>query len=191
MLAAVAMLIAGRPLVRLAYFLFCFAVWDIFYYLFLKLLLAWPPSLLTWDVLFLIPVVWVGPVLAPVLVAAAMGGGRRGHCPARRPRRARVLRRLDWALIVSGALVIVVSFLPGFQAGHGRRGSVKVPLGGLFARVGRRDGGLRPSRGACRQRGGPVKFRKPRIKPDFWKQLPPARRNSKPRSGKASGFRFR
>ncbi len=48
--------------------------WDIWYYIWLKVFLGWPPSLLTWDVLFLIPVLWVGPVLAPVLVACTMIG---------------------------------------------------------------------------------------------------------------------
>jgi hypothetical protein len=57
---------------RLAWFLFLFGVWDIFYYLWLKVFLNWPPSLLTWDVLFLIPVPWIGPVLAPVSVASTM-----------------------------------------------------------------------------------------------------------------------
>ena len=40
---------------------------DIFYYVGLKLILDWPPSFLTWDILFLIPVTWVGPVLAPII----------------------------------------------------------------------------------------------------------------------------
>ncbi len=42
--------------------------------MFLKLLLGWPESLFTWDILFLIPVPWVGPVLAPVLVSLTMIG---------------------------------------------------------------------------------------------------------------------
>jgi hypothetical protein len=45
-------------------------LWDIFYYVGLKTLLGWPPSLFTWDVLFLIPVPWSAPVLAPVAAAA-------------------------------------------------------------------------------------------------------------------------
>ncbi|MFH1062114.1 MAG: hypothetical protein V1747_04420 [Candidatus Omnitrophota bacterium] len=40
---------------RLAYFLTIFAVWDIFYYVWLKLLLGWPRSIFDWDILFLIP----------------------------------------------------------------------------------------------------------------------------------------
>ncbi len=57
---------------KLAYFLFCFGIWDIFYYVWLKVLLNWPPSLLTRDILFLIPVVWAGPVLAPIICSMTM-----------------------------------------------------------------------------------------------------------------------
>lgn len=66
-------LIAGRNrLQSLAYFLFSFAVWDIFYYVGLKLFLNWPSSLLTWDILFLIPVVWLSPVIAPLICSFTM-----------------------------------------------------------------------------------------------------------------------
>jgi|GEM_PF-149772 len=72
MLWAVGWLTGKTPVGRFACFLYSFAVWDIFYYVFLYLLLGWPESLFTWDVLFLIPVTWVGPVLAPCLVALTM-----------------------------------------------------------------------------------------------------------------------
>ena len=54
---------------RVAAFVILFGIWDIFYYIFLKLLLDWPESLNTWDVLFLIPMPWIGPVWAPILVS--------------------------------------------------------------------------------------------------------------------------
>ncbi len=57
---------------RLGYSLIAFGLWDIFYYLFLKLICGWPHSLLDWDVLFLLPLPWWGPVLAPTLIAALM-----------------------------------------------------------------------------------------------------------------------
>jgi len=65
--------LAGKKLYeRFAYFVYAFAVWDIFYYVFLKVILNWPESLLTWDVLFLIPWPWVAPVLAPLLCTILM-----------------------------------------------------------------------------------------------------------------------
>jgi len=54
---------------RFAVFFVLFGLWDIFYYIFLKLLLHWPESMNTWDILFLIPSPWIGPVSAPVLVS--------------------------------------------------------------------------------------------------------------------------
>jgi hypothetical protein len=65
--------IAGRTfLERFAYLMLSFGVWDIFYYIWLKILIEWPASLLDWDILFLIPVPWIGPVIAPVSVSLLM-----------------------------------------------------------------------------------------------------------------------
>ncbi|HEY2951116.1 MAG TPA: hypothetical protein VGK40_00960 [Verrucomicrobiae bacterium] len=57
---------------RLAYTTLAFGVWDIFYYVFLKVLTGWPHSLFDWDILFLLPLPWWGPVLAPMLIAGLM-----------------------------------------------------------------------------------------------------------------------
>jgi len=72
MLIGIGVLVGKNTVQRFVFFLYSFAVWDIFYYVFLKALLAWPESLFTWDVLFLIPVPWVGPVLAPCLISLSM-----------------------------------------------------------------------------------------------------------------------
>lgn len=65
--------IAGRERwERFAQFMFIFGVWDIFYYVWLKVLIGWPASLFDWDILFLIPVPWIGPVIAPVSVSVLM-----------------------------------------------------------------------------------------------------------------------
>jgi hypothetical protein len=72
MLVTIGILAARRFSTGFAWFIYSFAVWDIFYYVFLRLLVGWPQSLMTWDVLFLIPTTWTGPVLAPVLVSLTM-----------------------------------------------------------------------------------------------------------------------
>jgi hypothetical protein len=72
MLLTVGMLAARRWKDRFAYALIAFGVWDIFYYLFLRLVSDWPKSALDWDVLFLLPLPWWGPVLAPVCIALLM-----------------------------------------------------------------------------------------------------------------------
>ncbi len=72
MLVSVAVLIGKRLWERFAYFLFCFGMWDIFYYVWLKTLLDWPSSVFEWDILFLMPLPWIGPVIAPVSVSILM-----------------------------------------------------------------------------------------------------------------------
>lgn len=66
-------LLAGktRPQ-RYAYFFLAFGVWDIFYYIWLKIFINWPESFLTWDILFLIPLPWTSPVISPILVSLAL-----------------------------------------------------------------------------------------------------------------------
>jgi hypothetical protein len=72
MLFAVGVLAGRTWRARIGYAAVAFGVWDIFYYIFLKMMCDWPRSLLDWDVLFLLPLPWWGPVLAPVLIALLM-----------------------------------------------------------------------------------------------------------------------
>ncbi len=99
---------------RFAYFMTIFAVWDIFYYVWLKVLLDWPVSIMDWDILFLIPVPWAGPVLAPILVSITMLVFAVlvlcRDC-IDKPVRATLF---DWVGFCAAALVIVISFcIPG------------------------------------------------------------------------------
>src|SRR5580765_3638986 len=65
--------LAGRTWRRRAgYAAIAFGAWDIFYYVFLRLMSGWPKTLLDWDILFLLPLPWWGPVLAPVSIALVM-----------------------------------------------------------------------------------------------------------------------
>jgi len=72
MLVAIGILAGSKVWERFAYFLVAFGVWDIFYYVWLKVMLDWPASLNDWDILFLIPLPWIGPVIAPVLISLLM-----------------------------------------------------------------------------------------------------------------------
>jgi hypothetical protein len=111
MIAAVGWLAGRSPAERLAWAAVAFGTWDITYYVGLWLVLGWPGSPATWDVLFLIPAPWVGPVLAPVGVSAALIGF--GLAAARRLRAGGRLRlgpaRL--AAVAGGGVLVVVSFL--------------------------------------------------------------------------------
>ena len=57
---------------KFSFFIIAFGIWDIFYYIWLWVMVGWPESLLTWDLLFYVPVPWVGPVITPVLIALTM-----------------------------------------------------------------------------------------------------------------------
>lgn len=70
MLWVPAFLVERRNTVRIfAVFVFLFGVWDIFYYIWLKCTIGWPVAWLEWDILFLIPWVWLGPWICPVLIS--------------------------------------------------------------------------------------------------------------------------
>ncbi len=116
MLVSVAWL-AGKNLIqRLSFFLFLFGVWDIVYYVALKLFLGWPASLLTWDILFLIPVTWVGPVLAPVINSLTMIVMAAGWMYLEKKGTNIRIKPLEWALIFSGAFLILITYLWDYSA---------------------------------------------------------------------------
>lgn len=111
MLLTVSLLAGRMPYEGFSYFLYCFGVWDIFYYVGLKVLLNWPSSLFTWDVLFLIPVVWLAPVLAPIVCATTIiifSGFILYYHNKGYPLK---ITLLEWSLMSLGALVIFVTFI--------------------------------------------------------------------------------
>ena len=110
MLVSVGLAVGWNFNTSFAGFVIVFGVWDIFYYVFLKVLIDWPPSLLELDLLFLIPVPWVGPVLAPMLVAMSMVAA--GTLLLWRESAGRPVR-IGWrhsSLIVLGGVIIIASF---------------------------------------------------------------------------------
>jgi hypothetical protein len=108
LLAAGARLAGTSFLQRFAAFMILFGSWDLVYYVFLKVILGWPESLATWDVLFLIPVPWIGPVWAPVVVSLALiAAGSYLFFTADRPRR---ITAVDWLIETAAGLIVIVSF---------------------------------------------------------------------------------
>lgn len=111
MLMAPGALLTRGCLPRFAWFAILFGVWDVFYYVWLKVFLDWPASLLEPDILFLIPAPWVGPVLAPCIVSAGLVAlgllllHRLGRDPDFR------VGAKAWAWMATGAAVILASFL--------------------------------------------------------------------------------
>ncbi|MGH9435175.1 MAG: hypothetical protein ACRD06_04145, partial [Terriglobia bacterium] len=115
MLAAVALAIGKGRTESAAAFVMAFGVWDIAFYSFLRLFIHWPASLLTWDLLFLLPVPWAGPVLAPVIVSLSMI--LAGSLVLWRESRDRPvsLASLHWLGVLVGGFIIVLSFTWNFR----------------------------------------------------------------------------
>lgn len=107
--------IAGKTLLeKFCYFLYSFGIWDIFYYVWLKVILNWPPSPLTWDLLFLVSVPWVAPVLAPLIVALTMTIVAAAIIYLQERGMYFKISKLDLALGALAALLIFVSFILDF-----------------------------------------------------------------------------
>ncbi len=95
---------------RFCFFLFCFAVWDIFYYLFLKVFLNWPESFFTPDILFLIPVPWVGPVIAPCIASFTMLALMLLVVNYHEKNIFVSISRMEWFLLTGSTLVMIGAF---------------------------------------------------------------------------------
>ncbi len=117
MLASVSALAAKKFWSRFGFFIIMFGVWDIFFYIWLKLCIGWPSTLFDWDILFLIPLPWIGPVIAPVMIALLMiiigvsltGLFHKGYDfkPS----------GVTWILAVMGTLILLYSFMRDLGAG--------------------------------------------------------------------------
>lgn len=110
MLLGVAMAVGRDAMHRFFVFAFLFGVWDIVYYAGLWAFIGWPPSLMTWDVLFLIPVPWLGPVLYPVIVSLFLVAGFGVHELLHARGLEVRLSKGEWGAAVAGALTIIVAF---------------------------------------------------------------------------------
>ncbi|MDB9822676.1 hypothetical protein OAC89_03155 [Deltaproteobacteria bacterium] len=110
MLAAVAWASGKNGWQKFSFFMIAFGIWDIFYYIWLWVMVGWPESLMTWDILFLLPLPWVGPVITPVLIALAMIGAgtliiyydEKGHNIQ--------FFWYDWTIVLGCGLLMIVAF---------------------------------------------------------------------------------
>jgi hypothetical protein len=116
MLVSVAALAGRKRWEQFGYFLVTFGVWDVFYYVWLKVALDWPAALTDWDVLFLIPLPWIGPVLAPVLISLVMIAC--GVILLRRLREERFFRPrlVSWSFSIIATALILYSFITDVPA---------------------------------------------------------------------------
>lgn len=110
MLVAIGVLVGRTKTEKFAFFIYSFAIWDIFYYVFLKLVLNWPESFFTWDILFLLPTTWVGPIIAPVLLSFAMIALSLLIVAFTEKRKNTYINLVEWVLLITGSLICIVSF---------------------------------------------------------------------------------
>jgi len=115
MLGSVAWISGRTFLKRFSVFLFIFGIWDIIYYAGLKVFLNWPESLITWDILFLIPVTWASPVLAPVICSLLMIVAALIFDIHLFRNRLKKLAVKELVLLISGAIVIFYTFIVDFS----------------------------------------------------------------------------
>lgn len=128
MLVSVAILSVRGGLRRMGAFLLTFSVWDVFYYLWLAVTIGWPAGIGDWDVLFLIPLPWVGPVWSVLLICAGMIVF--SFLYLRAPEEAPFSPgSWGWASGIGGAVVVVATYILewkkiGFGAGVPEKFSV-------------------------------------------------------------------
>jgi hypothetical protein len=108
-------IIGKNFLQRFAFFMFTFGVWDIFYYIWLKLLIDWPESLFAWDILFLIPFPWFGPVLSPVLVSLCLIISSMIVIHFETQDYPIIVKNIDWIILIFAGIIIIFSYLQHFH----------------------------------------------------------------------------
>lgn len=109
-IATVGMLVGRTWLERLAWSAVVFGVWDIGYYVWLYVFTGWPSSLDTVDLLFLIPVPWVGPVWSPVAVSVALVGFGLAAARELRAGRRLTVKAWHWAGGLAGGFLVILSY---------------------------------------------------------------------------------
>jgi len=96
---------------RVGFTFITFGLWDIFYYVWLRIFIGWPQSILEPDLLFLIPLPWWGPILAPVLIALLMVIG--GILAVIKVEKNRPLHidTWSWVCLITGVLILLYTFM--------------------------------------------------------------------------------
>jgi hypothetical protein len=111
MLLLVGWLAGKNQRTRFGYSLLAFGVWDIGYYGFLFWMNGWPGSLADWDILFLLPLPWWGPVWAPVVISLLMIATGTLLTQSNRSLGVKRPQRIAWGLAFSGALLALYTFM--------------------------------------------------------------------------------
>jgi len=107
MLAIIGLMAGSTWPKKIGYFFLSFGVWDIFYYIWLYVFIQWPMSILEWDILFLIPLPWWGPVITPILISIfiiSIGYLLISEVKFK-------VTSIDWTIFVLSIIIILYTFM--------------------------------------------------------------------------------
>jgi hypothetical protein len=128
-LVSAGVLAGKKNIERFAFFILAFAIWDIFYYIFLKIILGWPDSIFTWDILFMVPVTWVSPVIAPIINSLTMILLAISIIFFIKKNGVIKIGMLEWLLLILGSFVIVFTYTQEYTTFMLKRFSLSELLG--------------------------------------------------------------
>jgi hypothetical protein len=104
--------IAGKTFQsRVGFTFIAFGLWDIFYYIWLRVFISWPQSILEPDLLFLFPLPWWGPVLSPILIALLMVIGGIFAVIKIENNKALHIDAWFWLCLITGVLTLLYTFM--------------------------------------------------------------------------------
>lgn len=115
MLAGLGLAVGQNWQKGLAVFAMAFGFWDISFYITLRFVIGWPRSFFEWDLLFLLPVPWVGPVMAPIIVSGSLIAGGALILFGERAGRSLSLTRGHLLCLCAGAFAILAAFCKDFE----------------------------------------------------------------------------
>ena len=87
------------------------SAWTLSYYAWLYILIAWPPSLLAFTMLFHFPAYWVSPVFCPLLLALTAVAAATLFAYLAQTRITSHPSITHWGLVIIGGITCVYSFI--------------------------------------------------------------------------------
>lgn len=107
MLLIIGLISGNKKHQKIGYSILAFGIWDIFYYIWLFIFIQWPKSILEWDILFLIPLPWWGPVITPILISLFFIA--TGYFLVTRENL--LITKSDWIVFFFSVIIVLFTFM--------------------------------------------------------------------------------
>lgn len=111
LMLAPAYLFSNRVFEKVVAYGIVFGLWVMSYYGFLWIFLDWPTTLMTYDVLFLIPALWVAPVICPLMISLSLVVFGTSYIIIGRRRVTRIPSAMQFLMAVGGGVLVIWSFV--------------------------------------------------------------------------------